>query len=36
LPQGNDLNSTYFVDSYIGFAVGEYGTIIKTSDEGLN
>ncbi len=34
LPQGNHLNSTYFVDSNIGWAVGVGGTILKTTDGG--
>jgi photosystem II stability/assembly factor-like uncharacterized protein len=36
LPQGNDLNSVYFVDSNTGWAVGNFGTIIKTTDAGEN
>jgi len=32
----NDLNSVYFVDANIGFAVGDYGTILKTNDGGIN
>lgn len=34
LPQGNDLNSSCFIDSSTGFAVGDLGTIIKTTDGG--
>ena len=29
LPQGNTLNSVYFTDANTGFAVGDYGTILK-------
>jgi len=36
LPQGNTLNSTYFVDVNIGCAVGNGGTILKTTDGGGN
>lgn len=36
LPQGNGINDVYFVDSQIGFAVGRYGTIMKTTDGGTN
>ena len=34
LPQGNDLNDVYFLDSSTGFAVGYCGTIIKTMNGG--
>jgi photosystem II stability/assembly factor-like uncharacterized protein len=34
LPQGNSLNCVRFVDENIGYAVGDMGTIIKTSDGG--
>jgi photosystem II stability/assembly factor-like uncharacterized protein len=34
LPQTNDLNSVRFVSSTMGFAVGNFGTIIKTLDAG--
>ncbi|RPI19600.1 MAG: T9SS C-terminal target domain-containing protein [Ignavibacteriae bacterium] len=30
----NSLNSLYFVDSLVGYAVGDYGTIIKTTNGG--
>jgi hypothetical protein len=29
-PQGNLLQSVYFVDNLTGYAVGYYGTILKT------
>ena len=29
LPQGNNLNSVFFIDSLSGWAVGEHGTILK-------
>lgn len=35
-PQGNDLNSVYFVDNNIGYVVGDSGTIIKTIDGGMS
>jgi photosystem II stability/assembly factor-like uncharacterized protein len=35
LPSGNYLNCVKFADDNIGFAVGNYGTIIKTTDGGL-
>ncbi len=35
-PQGNDLFKVIFVDSVTGYAVGHYGTIIKTVDGGNN
>ncbi len=35
-PQGNDLNSVHFVNENVGFAVGLFGTIIKTTDAGEN
>ena len=34
LPQGNWLSSVCFVDENIGTAVGEDGTILRTSDGG--
>lgn len=34
LPQGNTLYSVSFADSLIGWAVGEHGTIIKSTDGG--
>ena len=36
LPTGNALNDVYFVDGSTGWAVGAYGTIIKTTDGGDN
>ncbi len=33
-PQGNILRSVYFVDSNNGWAVGDYGTIVKTTNGG--
>jgi photosystem II stability/assembly factor-like uncharacterized protein len=35
LPTGNDLNCIRFVDATTGYAVGDAGTIIKTTDGGL-
>ncbi|MBE0648955.1 MAG: T9SS type A sorting domain-containing protein [Bacteroidales bacterium] len=35
LPQGNTLNSVQFVNPTTAFAVGEGGTILKTTDGGL-
>jgi photosystem II stability/assembly factor-like uncharacterized protein len=35
-PQGNMLNSVYFVDQATGYAVGNAGTIIKTTDGGIS
>ena len=34
LPTGNDLQSVYFFDDSTGFSVGNFGTIIKTTDGG--
>ncbi len=34
LPQGNTLKSVYFTNANTGYAVGNYGTIIKTIDGG--
>jgi hypothetical protein len=34
LPQGNTLNSVYFPDTNTGYAVGDYGTIVKSGDGG--
>jgi photosystem II stability/assembly factor-like uncharacterized protein len=34
LPQGNTLYSSFFIDSDHGTAVGEFGTIIKTTNGG--
>jgi len=36
LPQGNTLNSVYFTDSNTGWAVGNAGTILQTSNGGTN
>ena len=36
LPQGNMLKSITFADANIGFAVGKFGTIVKTIDAGAN
>ncbi|GBD89246.1 Ycf48-like protein precursor [bacterium BMS3Abin03] len=33
-PQGNDILHSYFLDEYNGWAVGNYGACIKTSDGG--
>src|SRR3972149_3881386 len=35
-PQGNDLRDVYFINSIIGWAIGAYGTVIKTTDGGKN
>ena len=35
-PQGNDLRDVSFIDSLHGWAAGDYGTIIRTTDGGLN
>jgi photosystem II stability/assembly factor-like uncharacterized protein len=34
LPQGNNLNAVTFTDQFTGYAVGEVGTMMKTSDGG--
>lgn len=34
IPQGNTLNSVYFIDIDTGYAAGKCGTIIKTTDGG--
>jgi hypothetical protein len=34
LPQGNTLNAVDFVSPSIGWAVGYYGTILRTTDGG--
>ena len=34
IPPGNSLRSVYFTDLNTGYAVGNYGTILKTSDGG--
>src|SRR5215475_6101508 len=36
LPQGNTLQELSFVDTNNGFAVGARGTILKTTDGGIN
>ncbi len=36
LPQGNFLTSIKFVNKDTGYAVGKFGTIIKTGDGGEN
>jgi photosystem II stability/assembly factor-like uncharacterized protein len=36
LPQGNSLSCVKFVDLNTGYAVGSNGTILKTTDGGLN
>ena len=36
MPQGNSLKSVKFISSSIGWAVGNYGTILKTTDGGQN
>jgi len=36
LPQGNWLQSVYFVDESNGWAVGNAGTILKTTDGGIS
>jgi len=35
LPQGNFLNSVDFVSATIGWAVGEHGTILNTTNGGI-
>lgn len=35
-PQGNTLNSVFFIDSLTGWTVGAQGTILKTIDSGTN
>jgi photosystem II stability/assembly factor-like uncharacterized protein len=35
-PQGNDLNDVDFIDEFNGVAVGEMGTIIRTTDGGIS
>jgi len=34
LPQGNNLRGASFVDANTGTVVGEYGTIVRTTDGG--
>ena len=36
LPQGNTLNSVDFVNSEVGWAVGDDGTILKTTNGGID
>jgi photosystem II stability/assembly factor-like uncharacterized protein len=36
LPQGNDLNDIQFVGNARGFAAGEFGTLLTTTDSGVN
>ncbi len=36
LPQGNSLNSVFFVSNQIGYSAGESGTVIKTINSGAN
>jgi photosystem II stability/assembly factor-like uncharacterized protein len=36
LPQGNRLNSIKFLDDSVAIAVGDMGTVIKTTNGGLN
>lgn len=35
-PQGNPLSSVFFIDANTGWAAGNTGTIIKTTDGGVN
>src|SRR5262245_32873016 len=35
-PQGNDLNAVDFFDTKTGFAVGNFGAIVRTLDGGVN
>jgi photosystem II stability/assembly factor-like uncharacterized protein len=35
LPQGNTLNSVKFISASVGWAVGDYGTILRTTDGGI-
>ena len=34
-PQGNNLSSVYFTSPTTGYAVGNWGTIMKSTDGGL-
>lgn len=34
LPQDNPLNDVFFIDNQTGWAVGNYGTILKSTDSG--
>jgi len=36
LPTGNQLNCVEFIDSSTAYAIGNFGTILKTTDGGLN
>lgn len=36
LPQGNNLNDIFFTCADTGFAVGDFGTLMKTTDAGLS
>lgn len=36
LPQGSPLSSVYFLNSNIGWSVGAFGVILKTTDGGIN
>lgn len=36
LPCGNNLNDVCFIDPNTGIAVGDFGTILRTSDGGNN
>ena len=36
LPQGNDLKSIQFITPNSGFAIGNYGTLLKTTNGGIN
>src|SRR5664279_3899252 len=36
LPQGHYIGSAKFVNSMIGFAVGDCGTVLKTTNGGMN
>jgi len=36
LPQGNALNAIHFVDTLEGWAVGDFGTVLHTTDRGMN
>ena len=36
LPQGNNLFAVFFTDANTGTAVGDYGTILRTTNGGVN
>ena len=36
MPTRNQLNNIKFIDSNIGYVVGNFGTILKTTDGGEN